>query len=77
MERNIKNRLISDIKKKIKIPYIIIQGDTDIVASTKTVQAVAEGSAYLKCKVVNNSGHYPNREVMDMVYEELIAQIYG
>lgn len=68
---------LSSTLKNIKIPYTIIQGDTDIVASTKTVQAVAEGSTYLKCKVVNNSGHYPNKEVMDMVYEELIAQIYG
>lgn len=68
---------LSSTLKNIKIPYTIIQGDTDIVASTKTVQAVAEESTYLKCKVVNNSGHYPNKEVMDMVYEELIAQIYG
>ena len=68
---------LSSTLKDITIPYIIIQGDTDIVASTKTVQVITEGSTYLKCKVVNNSGHYPNKAVMDMIYEELITLTYG
>ena len=67
---------LSSTLKDITIPYIIIQGDTDIVASTKTVQAVTEGSTYLKCKVASNSGHYPNKTVMDMIYEELITLTY-
>ena len=65
---------LSSTLKNVKIPYTIIQGDTDIVASTKTVQAVTEGSTYLKCKVVKNAGHYPNKAVMNMVYEELTVQ---
>ena len=68
---------LSSTLKNIKTPYTIIQGDTDIVASTKTVQVITKDSTYLKCKVVNNSGHYPNKAVMDTVYEELITQIYG
>lgn len=68
---------LSSTLKNVKIPYTIIQGDTDIVASTKMVQNVTEGNTYIKCKIVNNSGHYPNKAVMDVVYGELEAQIYG
>lgn len=63
--------------KNVKIPYIMIQGDTDIVASTKVAQTITKDNAHLKCKVVKNSGHYPNKSMMDIVYQELIAQIYG
>ena len=61
---------------KIQIPYSIIQGDTDIVASTKTVLSVVERNQNLTCKVVPNAGHYPNTTMMQTLIETLKEQVY-
>ena len=47
--------------KKVEIPYIILQGDTDIVASTQTVQELVATSSNtnLRYKIVANTGHLP------------------
>lgn len=51
----------------VKIPYIILQGDTDIVASTKLVKELVADSnnRFLNCKVVADTGHMPGVEMMD------------
>lgn len=53
--------------KSVRIPYIILQGDTDIVASTKSVEELVNNrnNANLNCKVVANTGHMPGVEMMD------------
>ncbi len=53
--------------RNVKVPYIILQGDTDIVASTKLVKELVADSnnAYLDCKVVSDTGHMPGVEMMD------------
>ena len=53
--------------KNVQIPYIILQGDTDIVASTKSVEELVNScnNANLDCKVVANTGHMPGAEMMD------------
>lgn len=60
---------LSEILKKVQIPYVILQGDTDIVASTKTVRELVENSsnANLQCEIVKNSGHMPGKEGMERV----------
>lgn len=60
---------LSEILKKVQIPYVILQGDTDIVASTKTVRELVENSinANLQCEIVENSGHMPGKEGMERV----------
>ena len=52
--------------KKVEIPYIILQGDTDIVASTQTVQELVSTSSNtnLRYKIVANTGHLPGVEMM-------------
>lgn len=64
---------LSDVISKIDIPYIMIQGDTDIVASTNEVMKLVDNSnnSKIKAMVVENSGHYPGVEGMDKVLEEL------
>ena len=59
----------------VKVPYIILQGDTDIVASTNTVtKLVAECSnPNLDCIVVKNTGHFPGVEMMDKLLNVLEA----
>ena len=48
---------------------MVIQGDTDIVASTKEVQSLFEqsGNDFLKCRIVSNLGHMPGSEGMEAV----------
>lgn len=59
--------------KKVEIPYIILQGDTDIVASTQTVKELVSTSnnTNLKCKIVANTGHLPGVEMMDALLSAL------
>lgn len=59
--------------KKVEIPYIILQGDTDIVASTQTVQELVSTSSNtnLRYKIVANTGHLPGVEMMDTLLSVL------
>lgn len=55
--------------KNIKIPYTILQGDKDIVTSTKAVAAFVNeaGNANLTCKVIAHNGHIPGAGGMDEI----------
>lgn len=66
---------LTDTLFNIKIPYLILQGDTDIVASTQKVKEVVENSnnKNLKYYIVNNTGHCPGMEMMDEILNKLIA----
>lgn len=62
--------------RNVEVPYIILQGDTDIVASTKFVKELVASSnnANLSCRIVENTGHMPGVEMMDtllMVLQEV------
>ncbi len=65
--------LTEDIER-IQVPYRILQGDTDIVTSTKAVsQFVAESkNGCLSFQVIENSGHIPGSNGMNAVLAELI-----
>lgn len=60
---------LSDGLCNVKIPYLILQGDTDIVTSTQTVINLTgtAGNPYLKCEIVRDSGHMPGKEGMEKV----------
>ncbi len=64
---------LSKTLENVKIPYVILQGDTDIVASTSTVCTLVKNSnnTNLKCEIIENSGHMPGKEGMDRLFEEL------
>lgn len=59
--------------KTVEIPYIILQGDTDIVASTQTVQELVSVSSNknLRYKVVENTGHIPGIDMMSILLSVL------
>ena len=59
--------------RNVEIPYVILQGDTDIVASTKLVKEliVNSNNSNLDCKVVANTGHMPGVEMMDTLLSVL------
>ena len=57
----------------ITVPYVILQGDTDIVASTQTVKQVVSnaGNSNLKYEIVEDTGHFPGEDMMNAVLEKL------
>ena len=59
---------------KINIPYIILQGDTDVVAYTQDVKELVEKSnnKNIKCYIVKNTGHLPGIEMMEEIQNKLI-----
>ena len=65
---------LSDILKNIKVPYIILQGDTDVVASTKVVKELVSNSKNenLKYFIIENTGHYPSTDMMNEVINKLV-----
>lgn len=56
--------------EKVEVPYIILQGDTDIVASTQTVikTVSAADNPNLSYKVIPNTGHMPGTEMMETLF---------
>lgn len=58
---------LSEQLRSVEIPYWILQGDTDIVASTKSVEELVTNSENrnLNYRVVSNTGHMPGTEMMD------------
>ena len=64
---------------EVKIPYYILQGDTDIVTSTLLLKEIVDESnnPYLRYKLVKNSGHIPGAEGMEGVLETLIEMTHG
>lgn len=65
--------LLSDIKVK----YLILQGDTDIIASTANVKKAAEscGNKNVTVKVIKNSGHMPSAAAMEECFRNLLEFI--
>lgn len=65
---------LTDTLSKINIPYIILQGDTDVVAYTQDVKELVEKSnnKNIKCYIVKNTGHLPGIEMMEEIQNKLI-----
>ena len=59
--------------RNVKLPYLMVQGDTDIVATTEYVQEIAEnsGNPHLQCRIVKDCGHEPSADMMDAVFHAL------
>lgn len=58
--------------ENIAVPYYIIQGSCDIVASTKTVSEIVENSENknLKLKIIENNGHMPGPQGINFILNE-------
>lgn len=64
---------LSDVLMNVKIPYIMLQGDTDIVASTQTAKSLVNScnNPDLRIQVVSNTGHLPGAEMMETLMRVL------
>lgn len=66
---------LRDALANITIPYLIMQGDSDIVTSTKFIEAFVResGNDNLRFELVKNSGHIPGGAGMTYVIEKGFA----
>ena len=64
---------LSEILGSVKIPYILLQGDTDIVASTQTAKSLVSNcnNPNLRIQVISNTGHMPGVEMMESLMRVL------
>lgn len=60
---------------QVNVPYLMLQGDTDIIASTTKVKELVEyaKNPYLSCQIIDNTGHMPGKKMMDCVFQTLCA----
>lgn len=68
---------LTDALQAVRIPYVMVQGDTDIVASTKNALAVLGDNPFLRCTIVENAGHLPSKAGIDAVFAEIVVQTQG
>lgn len=59
--------------KSVSVPYMMFQGERDIVTSTKNAVAFADGSLNPKiaCTVMPNTGHFPSLAAMNDIFDYL------
>lgn len=65
---------LSSCLADLKVKYLILQGDTDIITSTANVEkAVREsGNENVTVKIIKNSGHMPSAAAMEQCFEVLL-----
>ncbi len=65
---------LSEILMNVQVPYLMLQGDTDVVTPTAYVAELVEkaNNVYLKYILVPNTGHIPSGEMMDEVFRQLM-----
>lgn len=61
---------LTDTLREVRVPYLILQGSTDIVTSSKYVQELVSDAANpnLRLLSVADSGHIPGAKGMDAVF---------
>lgn len=65
---------LTNVLSKVQVPYVFLQGDTDIVASTKTVEEIVRTSdnEKLSLYIVENTGHMPGTLMMEKLMAILV-----
>ncbi len=63
---------LTEVLSHIQVPYLILQGDTDIVTSTRRITEFAESvmNDNISMKLVKNSGHMPGETAMDYIIKD-------
>ena len=63
---------LRDTFTRIEVPYLIMQGSTDIVTSTTMIREYISGLGRdnLSVMIIPDSGHIPNETAIDKIFEE-------
>lgn len=64
---------LTPLLAELKIKYLILQGETDIITSTTNALKAAQGcnNENVSLKVIKNSGHMPSAEAMNACFRML------
>ncbi len=64
---------LSKLFNKITVPYLIFQGETDIVTDTESVIKLVKGlnNQNISCFVLPNVGHFPSEAAMNQIFEKI------
>lgn len=64
-----------EVLRQVKVPYVIMQGSTDIVTSTAAIERFAAqcGNENIRVVRVEKSGHMPGEKAMGLMIEEAAA----
>ena len=62
---------LSDELSKVRVKYLLLQGDTDIITSTKFLLSEDFGNENVTVRVIKNSGHIPSAAAMEECIETL------
>lgn len=67
------NTDLSEIFRSIKVPYYILQGDTDIVTSTEMIKKYISDTdnSFLHFEEIGDSGHMPSKKAMDAIINKI------
>ena len=65
---------LSEELATVKVPYYVLQGDTDIITNTSIVETIVKqsGNDKLHFELIENSGHIPGVEGMDATLERIM-----
>ena len=55
----------------MRVKYLLLQGDTDIITSTKFLLSEDFGNENVTVRVIKNSGHIPSAAAMEECIEIL------
>lgn len=64
---------LSETFEEVTVPYLIFQGETDIVTATKDVVNLFDrlNNKNVSYIVMPNTGHFPSQDSMNQIFEEL------
>lgn len=62
---------LTDELSNVRVKYLLLQGDTDIITSTKFLLSENFGNENVTVRVIKNSGHIPSAAAMEECFETL------
>ncbi|MCH5351014.1 MAG: alpha/beta hydrolase [Clostridiales bacterium] len=64
---------LTELFSRITVPYLILQGDTDVVTDTENVVKAVErlNNKNVSCTVLHNAGHLPSAGAMNVIFENI------
>lgn len=68
---------LTPLLSAVKVKYLLLQGETDIITSTKNVLQAVENcdNENVSAKVIKNSGHMPSAAAMEECFKTLLQFI--
>ena len=70
---------LSTMFKDVTVPYLIFQGDTDIVTATNDVLKLLDGlkNDNVSCSVLPQAGHFPSEAAMNIIFDRICRLAYS